>query len=85
MSNTEYCCEQMRRASQPCAAHADNPLDCPDQLISWTKVARIPGIRIHDGGTAVSVIAFCPWCGTRLQPDDGLAGNRMRSLRPTLI
>ena len=24
------------------------------------------GLIVHDGGTSVVVIAFCPWCGSKL-------------------
>ncbi|MEQ6124647.1 hypothetical protein AAON49_10630 [Pseudotenacibaculum sp. MALMAid0570] len=28
------------------------------------------GIPIHDGGTSVIEINFCPWCGTNLKKDE---------------
>ena len=28
------------------------------------------GLIFHDGGTAFSVIDYCPWCGTRLPPSE---------------
>lgn len=70
-----YCCEAMHRWSEPCAAHAHDPINCPDQLIAHLPASRVPGIRIHDGGTSLVVIAFCPWCGTRIHPEDGLPGK----------
>ncbi|MEO5645497.1 MAG: hypothetical protein ABIQ40_01565 [Bacteroidia bacterium] len=33
------------------------------------------GIPIHDGGTSMVVINFCPWCGIKLSNEDG--GIRM--------
>ncbi len=31
------------------------------------------GIMIHDGGSGVIQIAFCPWCGDKLPPIDDLS------------
>jgi hypothetical protein len=39
--------------------------DCPDSLIAGLRSRKF-GIRIHDGGSSVILIKFCPWCGTRL-------------------
>jgi hypothetical protein len=47
-----------------CGAHADR-FDCPDSFI-----ARSPGgfgLIVHDGGSSVIQIAYCPWCGAKLQ------------------
>ncbi len=75
-----FCCELMERWSRPCEQHTDNPMDCPDQLIYFTKTAEVPGIRIHDGGSSFVVIAFCPWCGSRLMEDSGLPGYRTKEM-----
>ncbi|WP_216599869.1 hypothetical protein [Sphingomonas sp. AP4-R1] len=48
-----------------CAIHADRA-DCPDALI--TELNGGYGLMIHDGGSSVIDIAFCPWCGAGLPP-----------------
>lgn len=43
--------------------------DCPDKLVRFTPKFQEFGLLVHDGPAPSSVlIAFCPWCGTRL-PD----------------
>lgn len=62
----QHCCDAMRRAiNHECAVHPD-PFDCPDALIAYSPKFDEYGIIVHDGGTAVSHIDFCPWCGARL-------------------
>lgn len=39
---------------------------CPDVLIIYHEVFDEYGISIKDGGTAYSLINFCPYCGTKL-------------------
>ena len=47
-----------------CPDH-DDMSECPDSLVTrWPS--GVYGLRIHDGGTAILTIDFCPWCGTRL-------------------
>ncbi|WEK45185.1 MAG: hypothetical protein P0Y56_09055 [Candidatus Andeanibacterium colombiense] len=46
-----------------CDQHADRS-DCPDALIG--RVRGGYGIIVHDGGSSVVEIAFCPWCGGKL-------------------
>lgn len=59
------CCEAMTQAQgRPCAKHPE-PFDCPDVLVIRTRDGRL-GIPIRDGGSSVSLINFCPWCGARL-------------------
>lgn len=53
----EHCCEEMARF----VADVSLPLD-------YNDVFREYGIRYLDGGSAVQLIVFCPWSGTRL-PD----------------
>lgn len=48
--------------SHECADHP-NPWDCPDALIGSFEDGRI-GLMIHDGGTSLVLIAYCPWCAT---------------------
>lgn len=63
-----HCCEEMRRRiAWRCADHADQ-FECPDALVRYSDRFDEYGLIIHDGGTSVAVISFCPWCGSRL-PD----------------
>jgi hypothetical protein len=50
-----------------CDQHADR-FDCPDALVSYSAKFDEYGIIIHDGGSSVCHISYCPWCGTKL-PD----------------
>jgi hypothetical protein len=60
------CCEDMRReAERTCEAHPDR-FDCPDCLISYSPRCQTYGLIVHDGGSSVIRIQFCPWCGSRL-------------------
>ncbi|MFI6514557.1 DUF6980 family protein [Spirillospora sp. NPDC050679] len=61
-----HCCEVMERQldhrSDP---HAD-PYECADALVSYSERFDEYGLIIHDGGSSVSLISFCPWCGAEL-------------------
>ncbi len=48
-----------------CARHVD-PADCPDALVAYSEAYDEYGIRVHDGGSSVVNIRFCPWCGAKL-------------------
>ncbi len=62
----KLCCDMMEdQISHKCPDH-ENPFDCPDNLISYTAMFDEYGIIIHDGGTSVIGINFCPWCGSKL-------------------
>jgi hypothetical protein len=54
-SNVEKACDQ----------HA-NREDCPDCLIAYWPSSKTYGIMVHDGGSSVIEIAYCPWCGSKL-------------------
>lgn len=62
------CCERMAADLQhKCDVHPDR-FDCPDAFI-----ARGPGwygLMVHDGGSSVVDIAYCPWCGSKLPARD---------------
>ncbi|WUD79063.1 hypothetical protein OG937_42950 [Streptomyces sp. NBC_00510] len=63
---TEHCCEAMTtHVNWHCDQHAD-AFDCPDALVGFTAKFQEYGLIIHDGGSAVITIEFCPWCGQRL-------------------
>lgn len=44
--------------------------DCPDCLIDYWPNGPSYGIMIHDGGSSMITIAYCPWCGTKLPSRD---------------
>ncbi len=48
-----------------CDEHADR-FDCPDALLSYSAKYDEYGIIVHDGGSSVVGIDFCPWCGSKL-------------------
>jgi hypothetical protein len=55
---------------QRCDQHLDRN-DCPDSLIGMVRGGY--GIIVHDGGSSVVEVQFCPWCGKklpRIQPFD---------------
>ena len=61
-----HCCDEMRRQiAWHCSDHAD-PFECPDALVRYSDRFDEYGLIIHDGGTSVSAIHFCPWCGGKL-------------------
>lgn len=47
-----------------CDEHARRA-DCPDALVRRSSDGSF-GLYVHDGGSSVIAIAFCPWCGTQL-------------------
>ena len=48
-----------------CDLHSDR-FECPDALVNYSERRKDYGLIIHDGGSSVISIAFCPWCGTKL-------------------
>ena len=63
-----HCCDRMDYdLSQRCDAHVSR-YACPDALID--VIGTRYGLIVHDGGSSVIEIDFCPWCGTRLSYDD---------------
>ena len=63
---SRHCCSDMERElTRTCDLHPD-PLDCADRVINYLPRFNEYGLITHDGGSAHSVINFCPWCGRRL-------------------
>jgi hypothetical protein len=54
------------QATFRCGQHPD-PFDCPDRVVFHHDGEY--GLIIHDGGSAVIGMAFCPWCGAALAGD----------------
>jgi hypothetical protein len=71
----KHCCESMvSNVENRCDDHKDR-FDCPDSLIHYSSYSDTYGLIIHDGGSSVISINYCPWCGTKLRegsndPDD---------------
>ena len=47
----------------------DDPFDDPDVLIWQFEHSGEFGLPFRDGGSAISVIQYCPWCGVSLYGD----------------
>lgn len=63
----KHCCKEMNRnIEQSCDVHS-NPFDCPDCLVSYSSKTHKYGLIVHDGGSSVIKIQFCPWCGKKLK------------------
>lgn len=61
-----HCCSNMKDAVESvCDEHADR-FDCPDALVSYSAKFDEYGLIVHDGGSSIVAIEFCPWCGSRL-------------------
>jgi len=52
--------------TQVCDQHPDRH-DCPDALIHYSPELGEYGLYIHDGGSSIATIEFCPWCGADLR------------------
>jgi hypothetical protein len=75
---SQYPCAHIAaHATHRCEQHPD-PQDCPDVLVRRLPGSDLYGIPIRDGGSAVSVIRYCPWCGTAMpEPPPGSGGRRI--------
>ncbi|ALC91447.1 hypothetical protein AM500_17860 [Bacillus sp. FJAT-18017] len=61
----KHCCEDMTYwANFACEFHED-PFQCPDHLIHYSAKFDEYGVIIHDGGSSLIVISYCPWCGKK--------------------
>ncbi len=59
-----HCCDRMDYdLSQSCEVH-DTRFNCPDALIGVVRGGY--GLIVHDGGSSMIAISFCPWCRARL-------------------
>lgn len=64
----QYPCTHMQAHAQfTCDQHEDL-WDCPDAILLYNPKFEEYGIPIRDGGRSRSILAYCPWCGTKL-PD----------------
>jgi hypothetical protein len=46
-----------------CEQH-ENRYNCPDAMVTVFRGGY--GLMVHDGGSSVIEISFCPWCGAKL-------------------
>jgi hypothetical protein len=54
--------------ARECAVHKTRA-ECPDALIEFLRGGY--GLIVHDGGTSVVSVDFCPWWGSKLpEPAD---------------
>jgi hypothetical protein len=50
---------------QRCDIHPQRH-ECPDNIVDIVRGGY--GLIVHDGGSSVIEISYCPWCGTKLPP-----------------
>ena len=62
-----YCCKDMEKANTFNCNSCLDKFDCVDTMIHRRKDGTY-GIIVHDGGTSIVEISFCPWCGVNLTP-----------------
>ena len=65
-SEQQYCCAAMRADLERVCTQHPNRFDCPDNFVE--RVRGGYGLMVHNGGSVVTEIRFCPWCGTSLPP-----------------
>lgn len=66
------CCADMRRhLEMKCDLHQDE-WECADNVIGRYSDGRL-GLIIHDGGSSMYEINYCPWCGKSV-PQPGCVG-----------
>ena len=62
-----HCCDMMKSTlEQTCDIHGRDCVDIVMAVLTEGPNRGRHGIPIHDGGSSVIVINFCPWCGVRL-------------------
>lgn len=65
---SKFCCDRMAtELEKECERHIDRS-QCPDVLVGYLSKFNEYGILVHDGGSSIVEIQFCPWCGTKLPP-----------------
>jgi hypothetical protein len=63
----KYCCLKMAdNIFESYDKNGNIEYDNPDVIINEWEDGSI-GIPIHDGGSSIIEIEFCPWCGTELK------------------
>lgn len=54
------------RVIEKLVSTCDDPFEDPDVVIWKFDSTGVYGIPIRNGGSAIIVIEYCPWCGIRL-------------------
>ena len=62
---THCCADMTRHVESECDQH-ESRYDCPDALIEYRPRTKEYGLIVHDGGTSMISIRFCPFCGSPL-------------------
>ena len=62
----KHCCKQMKVVSTLNCEHHSTKYECPDVLIAYNDRFDEYGIIIHDGGSSMISIEYCPFCGYQL-------------------
>lgn len=71
-----HCCKDMEReVERVCDEHPDR-FECSDCVVGYRPTLREYGLIVHDGGSSMVVIRFCPWCGTRLAVKEDATESR---------
>jgi hypothetical protein len=62
-----HCCPYMHwQLTKECPDHPrPSTLECDEYIMGQFEDGSI-GIYVHDGGSSMVIISFCPWCGTKL-------------------
>jgi len=60
------CCGRMRDEFKRTCDEHEARHECPDLVLDYNETIKRFGILIHDGGSSVYLINYCPWCGTKL-------------------
>jgi len=62
----KHCCSKMEESlTLKCNLHTTK-FSCPDVLISYSEIFDEYGLIIHDGGSSMLNIQYCPFCGMQL-------------------
>jgi hypothetical protein len=64
-SNKIFCCDLMSYYLDT-YFNSDKEVDDPDVIIKYIAKFDEYGIPIHDGGSSMIEVKFCPWCGAKL-------------------
>jgi hypothetical protein len=64
----KYCCDRMREELDKNCQTSSDTLQCPDVLVRYVPKYDEYGLIVHDGGSSMIRISFCPWCGARFAP-----------------
>jgi len=64
----KHCCDRMCEELDKNGWVGLNHAQCPDSLVRYVPKYDEYGLIVHDGGSSMIRISFCPWCGARFAP-----------------